>query len=244
VVVPFIIKDHPQGVLLADRTHSGRPIEEDEIPILTMFANQAGFAIENARLYTQIEELATTDGLTNLYNHRFFQESLRAELTRMERYPAHERILSLLMMDVDHFKNYNDAYGHQAGDQVLIEIGQILKGILRKTDIVARYGGEEFVTILPVTDREHAMMLAERLRKAVEEYPFEFGKDLPLKHVTISVGVSTYGEACGTPEQLIACADLGLYSAKNAGRNGVHFVRRDIQKELLEEPGTGPDTKD
>ncbi len=223
VVVPFIIKEQPLGVLLADRQEgfSEGAISEDELPILSVFANQAGMAIENARLYNQIEELAVTDSLTNLNNRRFFAEAYLGELSRLDRYERHEQVLSLIMIDVDHFKNYNDTSGHQAGDQVLIELGQILKGTLRKVDVVARYGGEEFIIMLPVTDKKKAMMLAERLRVAVESFPFEFGDKQPLGRVTISAGVATFGEDGMTEKDLIAAADEQLYRAKQAGRNRI-----------------------
>jgi diguanylate cyclase (GGDEF)-like protein len=230
VVVPFIIKDQPLGALLADRQTSQVPITEEEIPILQMFANQAGLAIENAKLYKQIEDLAITDGLTNLFNHRYFQDCLKLEVQRMSRYEnRHDICLSLLMIDVDHFKQYNDTYGHQAGDRVLNEMGQLLKNSLRKVDVVARYGGEEFVIVLPMTTKEQAVMLAERLRASVEKYPFETADKTSLGPVTISLGVATYREDGMNEQDLIGIADQCLYAAKQAGRNCVRH--RPIEKE-------------
>lgn len=155
---------------------------------------------------------ANTDGLTELNNHRAFQETLANELQRALRYKAP---LSVLLLDVDKFKQYNDTYGHPAGDQVLKQVAAILSAGARNTDFVARYGGEEFVLILPNTESTGALELAERLRKDVETRK-GFERD-----VTISFGVATLSKEAMSAPELITQADKALYASKHAGRNRV-----------------------
>jgi len=220
VITPLIAKDIVVGVLLADNFINKRPIEEFDLMPLTSFSHQVAMTIENAKLYEKIEYLAIIDGMTNLYNHRYFMESLRDEIIRMSRYEK-EAVLSVIMIDIDHFKHYNDKNGHLAGDSVLVEVGQILKNMTRKVDMASRYGGEEFIMMLPSTQKEGAVILAERIRIAVEEFPFQFGSRQPDGKLTISLGVSTYPEDGVTGEALVDSADRGLYMSKTAGRNKV-----------------------
>jgi len=221
VVIPMISKNVIVGVLLADNRKNGRRILESDLMPLTMFSNQGAMAIENARLYEKIEALAVTDGLTQVYNHRYFQDSLKAELNRLERYykGSTERV-SLMILDIDNFKKYNDTYGHQSGDAVLTEIGLILKGLSRKVDVVARYGGEEFVVMMPATPKEGAAIFAERVRANIEAFKFEM-RDGQVQQVTVSVGVSTFSDDAKTPQALIEEADRCLYRAKAGGKNRV-----------------------
>ena len=170
--------------------------------------------------HTQTRRLASTDGLTNLYNHRTFQERLAQEVDRAKRY---HRPLSLVMVDVDNFKLYNDTYGHPQGDMVLRELARLLCEVSRTSDIVARYGGEEFALILPETDRVKAEKMGHRLRERVELHAFPGEECLPRGALTISVGVATYTPA-GTQEALLQSADAALYSAKRAGRNCVRVA--------------------
>ncbi|MFH1825280.1 MAG: sensor domain-containing diguanylate cyclase [Candidatus Firestonebacteria bacterium] len=223
VVLSLVIKNVSIGVLLADNVINKRPIEESDLVPLTFFANQVAIAIENAKLYERIEYLAIVDGLTNVYNHRYFYEKLKDEIDRISRY-GKQGILSMIMLDVDHFKNYNDINGHLAGDSVLIEIGQILKNMTRKVDLVARYGGEEFMVILPETSKEGAIVLAERIRQVIEKYPFESRENQHSGKVTVSLGVASYGRDGTSPDVLVEAADKGLYLAKASGRNKVCFV--------------------
>ena len=220
IVVPLITRNVAVGVLLADNFINKRHIDELDLVPLTSFSNQVAMTIENAKLYEKVEYLAIVDGLTNLFNHRYFMESLKAEITRMSRYEK-EGVLSVIMIDVDHFKHYNDTNGHMSGDSVLIEVGQILKNMIRKVDMAARYGGEEFIIMLPATQKEGALILAERIRIAIEEYPFEFGGNQPGGKLTISLGVSTYPSDGSTEESLVDMADKGLYISKTSGRNKV-----------------------
>ncbi len=171
---------------------------------------------ELAKLNENLETQATVDGLTGLKNHRKFQEELTAQYHQSVRY---HQSLSVIMLDVDYFKRYNDTYGHPAGDVVLKKIAQVLQTSARRTDSVARYGGEEFVIILPHTDHQGAQIIAERFREAVEHTPW------PQRAVTISVGVATLSLTTESDQQLITEADQALYRSKRWGRNRVtHFT--------------------
>ena len=162
-------------------------------------------------------KLATIDGLTELYNHRYFQDTLKSQIEISKRYG---QPFSLIIIDIDYFKKFNDTYGHQAGDAVLRQVAQTLKRNSRTTDYVCRYGGEEMSIILPNTSAEEALFNAKRINKAVAEKDFQINLDETSK-VTISVGVSTYPDNAETPQGLIEYADKGLYYAKNHGRNQV-----------------------
>ena len=163
------------------------------------------------------QRLAITDGLTGLYNRRYFEERLDEETRRSRRYA---RPMSLLMMDIDFFKQYNDTCGHLKGDDVLRKVAQILQRHSRETDIAARYGGEEFVMILPETDPLNASRLGDRIRMSVEETPFEGEAQIPTKKVTISLGVSCLAQGEDGHDALER-ADQALYASKQSGKNRV-----------------------
>jgi diguanylate cyclase (GGDEF)-like protein len=184
---------------------------------LATAANQAKVVMENSRLFERVRSLSIRDSLTGLFNHRHSMEQVAQEFGRVGRY---EGGVSVLMVDIDHFKKVNDEHGHQAGDFVLREVSRILKDTLRVVDSLGRYGGEEFVAILPHTNREDARQTAERLREAIAEHPFRVGpREL---RITISVGIATYPSATvDTSGALIREADKALYRAKQAGRNQV-----------------------
>lgn len=164
-----------------------------------------------------LRHASNTDELTGLYNRRFLQQRLEEELHRAYRYSLE---LSCIMLDIDHFKNINDAHGHPAGDFVLTEVSQIIERHVRKSDLAIRYGGEEFIVILFQSDKEQAQQVAERIRADVESHTFDWnGQSLSL---TISSGVATYPDTGVTmPDELISKADAALYSAKTSGRNVV-----------------------
>ncbi len=195
--------------------------EEDEDSIFS-FTFQA---FQTISLQYELARLATTDGLTGLYNHRMFQERLEEELLRARRY---DRKLFLMMIDIDHFKQFNDTYGHQTGDEVLKTVARLIKGNVRNLDFPARYGGEEFVVILPETDCKNALMVGERLRSLVEGYPFFVG-DGERARITISIGISCYPNDSDDKTELIRMADEALYHAKKMGRNRV-YLYSDIGK--------------
>jgi two-component system cell cycle response regulator len=173
--------------------------------------------IKKALEYSHTKRLANTDGLTGLYNYRAFRERLEQEVKRANRY---HRPLSLIMIDIDHFKLYNDTYGHQQGDHVLMEVAHSLQQLCRTSDIVARYGGEEFALILPETDRVSAETLGHRLREHIENRTFPGEGHLPRNALTISVGIASHTPPA-PKEALIEAADMALYQAKRQGRNRV-----------------------
>lgn len=175
-------------------------------------------AVEYAMLYERTRQIAITDSLTGLYNYGYFLDRLRAERARAERY---QRLLSLLVIDIDHFKHYNDHNGHLAGNEVLKRLGRILEDEAREVDFVARYGGEEFVVLVPEANRRSAFALAERIRDRVAETLFPHRETQPHGWLTISAGVATYPIDSSDEEELFRVADQSLYRAKARGRNRV-----------------------
>lgn len=203
------------GLFLANKIDDERFTLEDE-EILFTLAYQASVAIENAKLYEEVQQLAITDGLTGLLNHKEFQRRLdeNIEGSKRYRYPV-----SLLMIDIDHFKHFNDTYGHQVGDQVLKTVGDIIKAHVRVVDVCARYGGEEFAVILREADIPPAVVLSERIRSAIYAYPFKH--DGIRSQLSVSIGVASFPQDANNAEDLIKKADKALYIAKRAGRNKV-----------------------
>ena len=222
VTVPLKAKDKVVGVILADNLFTKKPIVKEDIRTLTMFANHAGLAIENSRLYEQTVYEANTDTLTRLWNHGYFQFLLTEELKKAYETKAP---LSLVMFDIDNFKNYNDTMGHQMGDQILREVARLLKTTCDGKGSVARYGGEEFTVILPNLAKDPAYGIAEELRKSIEDFQFKRQEVQPTKNLTISAGLSTYPEDALDKERLIYLADMALYEAKRSGKNKVCVYR-------------------
>lgn len=179
----------------------------------------------------ELKQMALTDELTKVYNHRYFQMRLQEEISRAHR---QGHLVSLMMLDVDFFKQYNDLLGHQAGDEALRQISQILKDNVRIMDAVARYGGEEFAIILPDTGSEQAAMVAHRIRLAVAEYPFAGREEQPGGQVTVSIGIATYPNNADNRHDLIAKADEALYRVKRERKNSVqiYFALSTDQKQL------------
>ena len=174
--------------------------------------SQTAISLENAELY----EMAITDGLTGLMTRKHFNYIASQELEKCIRY---DKVFAIGMLDIDHFKKFNDTYGHQAGDYVLAEVAKITKEIFRVSDSVGRYGGEEFVVLMPETDVDGGYIACERLRKEIEEKVFSFGEY--TFSVTVSVGVSGLRNSDQAVEELIKAADLALYKSKENGRNRV-----------------------
>jgi diguanylate cyclase (GGDEF)-like protein len=218
-----MIQDVLVGALGAFTT-SEIPLSASSHALLPIIAGRAEIVIENAFLHEHTRILATTDSLTGLLNRRVFREGIVREFERSKRLQMYRRSggdLSVIMLDVDHFKNFNDTYGHQLGDKVLKMVASVLMSIARRaTDMVARYGGEEFVMIAPDTSLENARIIAERVRQTLQDTAVESAAG-PL-HVTASFGVSTYPQCGATSiEALIEQADGAQYRAKNGGRNRV-----------------------
>ena len=195
----------------------GRPFTSEDIERLDALIPQAAIALENVRIRQAMNHLAATDGLTNLWNHRKMHELLRIEMKRSTRY---HRAVSVLMLDVDSFKTFNDTYGHPQGDQLLRNIAAILRAGVRNVDFVGRYGGEEFLVILPETTKDDACRMAERIRSAVEARAM-LEIDGKTVRRTVSVGVASYPEDALNPADLVQKADDALYRAKRSGKNCV-----------------------
>ena len=217
--IPLVAHRVPIGLLLL----AGPPtpaFRRDALAILNLVSNELVMIVDNARLYEDAKRMAITDGLTKIYNHRFFQELFEKEFKRSMRYGT---IFSFIMLDIDFFKKINDTYGHLYGDEILKETAALIKGCLRTMDVLARYGGEEFAILLPETELESAVRTAERIRTAVESHDFTGPNGKPVK-VTVSQGVTAYPSA-GVEERsdIVAKADAALYEAKEAGRNCVRI---------------------
>ncbi len=194
------------------------PFLADEKQVLDILATQMALACQNITALQKIQQLAITDDLTGIYNKRYFRQAFWKEFERASRYNIP---LSLMMMDLDHFKRINDKYGHQIGDVVLSEFAALVLEMTRSTDIFARYGGEEFSLILPHTPLDASKEIAERIRSRVEQYAFP-GEEFPV-HCTVSIGLAMNKEEYKSPEELISSADLNLYKAKTMGRNMVIY---------------------
>lgn len=216
LIVPLILRDELIGeIVLINRTGGEEFTDEDEDLLLTL-GFHSSFALEKARMHQEATKLATTDGLTGLNNHRTFQERLEVEIARSKRF---NHRLSLLIIDIDYFKKFNDNFGHRVGDEVLRRVACLLAESTRNIDFAARYGGEEFVLILPETAIEGAVLTAERIREVIARRKMNVdGKDLS---VTVSIGVASFPEDADYREMLIERADNALYSAKKSGRNKV-----------------------
>ncbi len=199
------------GILALGRKQSRSLYSHEDIGLVMSMASQAGIIIENAQLYSQAIAWATTDGLTELYNHRHFHELLEQEINRGSRFGT---TFSLIMLDIDLFKDYNDTYGHLAGDEVLRKVGKCIKTTIRSIDAAFRYGGEEFATILPETQLDDAYRVAERIRKTIEVQASS-----GVVPITASLGVASWPIDGMIKEEVIARADAALYRAKQTGRN-------------------------
>jgi two-component system cell cycle response regulator len=212
VVVPLIAEGHPLGVLAVQNSSRIRStIELRVVTVLAQLASHAALALRNARLLQEVRQMAETDPLTSLANRRTFDKALQKELSRARRRGDQ---VSLVMVDIDHFKAFNDAHGHQAGDELLKDVAQALTRAARDFDVVARYGGEEFAIILPSCSWEDSLAAAERLRKAVS-------KAKSHAAVTASAGVATFPAHASDGAALIRSADIALYESKKAGRDRV-----------------------
>ncbi|MFA4015005.1 MAG: hypothetical protein RUDDFDWM_000071 [Candidatus Fervidibacterota bacterium] len=221
--VPLTSAKGVQGVLLIE--DSKRKFTQPDLRLLEFLTQQAAIALERVRLYEQVEKLSLTDALTGIANRRHLERHLELELARARRYGYQ---LAAIMLDIDHFKKFNDTYGHLAGDKVLQGLAKLIASEARASDLVGRYGGEEFLIICAYTDLNGALTLAERIRKSVEEKLLisHNGKEL---RVTISAGVAVFPDDATDEVSLIEAADKALYKAKQAGRNRV-CAYRDVKE--------------
>lgn len=216
VTIPLKAKDKVVGAILVDNIFNKKLITKSDVRMLAMFSTHAGLAIENSRLFEETVYLSNTDWMTKLWNYGKFHQALSFEL---EKSKLNDTSVSLVMIDVDNFKNYNDTLGHMKGDEALKSIAAVLQSKSRKCDIVARYGGEEFSIVMPGTQKENARLFAERLRNEVEKVFSDEPAIDPGRALTISCGISTYPEDTQTKSDLVSKADLALYEAKYSGKN-------------------------
>jgi diguanylate cyclase (GGDEF)-like protein len=196
--------------------------------------NHDVLAMEYALLYERTRRIAITDQLTGLFNFGYFRERLGEEVARADRY---QRLLSLIIFDIDHFKRFNDTNGHPAGNEVLRSFAQILQNNARDVDIAARYGGEEMVVLLPEATRRDATRMAERIREEIAGTEFPGMSSQPEGKITLSAGVATYPVDAATADELVERADASLYSAKNTGRNKVVWYEPPHRETLVYHPG-------
>jgi diguanylate cyclase (GGDEF)-like protein/putative nucleotidyltransferase with HDIG domain len=215
--VPVTYEEKLLGLIGGHRCESDQQWTMENKSFFKSVANQLAIGITNARLYARVQRQATTDGLTGLFNHRTGQEKLADQLRLAERY---QRNLSVVMIDVDHFKSINDTYGHPAGDAVLKAVARLIRSNCRDVDIPVRYGGEEFLLILPEVNQEGAVIVAERIRRHVSRDPVCY-EDLEIT-LTASFGVAAYPEDAESHQNLLDLADKSLYMSKRLGRNQVH----------------------
>lgn len=220
IAVPLKIQNKIVGVLYVD-DFKPRTFPEQRLRPLSILASFASMSIDNARLHERTRQLACTDGLTGLYNHRQFKQIFREEMARTVRY---EKPLSLVMFDVDDFKKFNDTYGHPNGDKVLVDVAQILQHALRECDLVFRYGGEEFIAILPETGIEEALVAAERARREIQDRTPDSLGSIAGHGVTVSAGVAAYPRDGGDLDTLLKATDDLLYMAKKHGKNKVYHL--------------------
>lgn len=229
MVIPIVFREEVIGTLFIRTSRKGYSFSGREIKLCHAIANSSANALYNAFIFeriedekTRLERLAITDYLTGLYNIRYFYHRLEEEFSRARRYNFP---LSCLMIDLDHFKDINDRYGHRAGDSVLREVARLMKTHTRKSDVLARYGGEEFIMLLPETHEKGAIAKAESLRSSICKLRFKALKD--KRAVTVSIGVATYPDVIvNDTDDLITYADNALYKAKTSGRNRVEVFRK------------------
>ena len=219
ISIPLKLESRVIGVINVSDKLSGGTFSEEDLHLLLSFANYASIAIERGAYYSMSEELKTlsmTDPLTGLFNRRYFRERLYEEVERVKR---HDGCFSVFIIDIDNFKSFNDRYGHLAGDELLKGVSKAVKDAVRSMDVVARYGGEEFAVILPHTDKNDACVIAERMRKGVQDFrpPHNIFEDWP----TISLGVAEFPADASHIDDLINKADRAMYLAKRMGKNRV-----------------------
>lgn len=219
--VPLKSGEEVFGVMVVGSS-SHREFSQVEMDRLQVLGNQSSLALQNALLHGELERLSVTDRLTDLYNNGYFKQRLEEEFHRASRFDAQ---LSLILMDIDDFKRFNDSYGHVRGDEVLRRVSALIKAALRDGDIAARYGGEEFVILLPETTTEEAVAIAQSMRMSIQSLEYSFPGCTDEAARTVSVGVATFPEHASAPTRLIEAADAAMYRVKRSGKNQVGVYR-------------------
>jgi diguanylate cyclase (GGDEF)-like protein len=226
--IPILAQGETLGIVHLQATDEAPQLNTTELSFKTTFAGQVGLSLANIRLREALRTQSVRDALTGLYNRRYLEEVLEREVRRASRAGLS---LGILMIDLDHFKSFNDTYGHDAGDAVLREIAVSLTKGVRAEDFICRFGGEEFVVILPTADLESSRMRAERLRTKTKELTILYqGKSMGI--VTISLGVAVFPEHGMSPKELMAAADAALYEAKRGGRDKVVIAAQKAADEV------------
>jgi diguanylate cyclase (GGDEF)-like protein len=220
--VPLIFFGEKLGVLMLESANPHNFTQED-VPPLESVADICSGAIQNAHYFEKAQQLAYIDGLTGIYNRRYFEMQIATEIERASRYDGR---LAIIMIDIDHFKRLNDEFGHLLGDEVLRQVSGVFGQQLRKVDVVCRYGGEEFAILVPQTSGGNAMEVAEKLRRMVETYRFP---GVPVK-VSISAGVAEFPTNGRSRDELVAAADAALYASKESGRNRVSPATAEVAR--------------
>jgi diguanylate cyclase (GGDEF)-like protein len=221
LVAPLIQENETIGMLSLISSHASS-FSESEMRLIVSFASTAATAIQNAQLHSAVQYLAITDPLTGMYNRRGFFEQAQQVMQTIDLY---QRPLSIILLDIDYFKLVNDRFGHSAGDTVLQVLAERSRKVLRESDIICRYGGDEFAFLLPESDLAGASMVAERLLESIAGTPIQTNQS--EISITISMGVATRCERCATVEELLKCADLALYRAKEGGRDQIRVWQAD-----------------
>lgn len=217
LAIPLIVNDKVIGVFNVETTEK-REFREIDLAMFSSITNQIATTIVHAKYIAEVQVQAITDDMTGLYNYRYFRTVLVQEFKRAKRY---ERPITILMMDIDSFKMYNDSYGHQQGDYVLRKIAELIRNAVRDVDLVMRYGGEEFVAVLPETTLQDGMVIAERIRQNIADFPFENQETQPHGIISVSIGVAGFPRDADSDVELIQHADDALYAAKKTRSNCV-----------------------
>lgn len=218
IIAPLIYSERMQGIIATGGKLYSTEFSQTDFELFHILVNIISISIENSLHYEAVKNLSLTDEMTNLHNYRSFISRLKEEINRGRRGKSK---VSLLILDIDHFKNYNDTLGHQAGDEALREVGKVLRKTVRDEDIVSRYGGEEFCVIFPGIEKEGIQNLGERIRVKIEKHKFYKEKVQPNGRLTVSLGGSTYPDDATDMNGLIQKADEALYHAKHLGRNQI-----------------------
>ncbi|UCC81041.1 MAG: diguanylate cyclase [Candidatus Zixiibacteriota bacterium] len=231
MISPLGIGNEVGCLLLIGEKRNKNPYEDSDINFISVIANIASLALANIRQFATIERLSYTDSMTGIFNYRYFYKRLGEEILRAKRY---NRELSLVILDIDNFKLFNDNYGHQTGDMVLKSTAELITRAIRSIDIVSRYGGEEFCIIMPDTGEKSGRVFIERLRNEIAEFKFQSRAISEDMSITVSVGCSVFPQHATTPDRLIYCADMALLKAKSLGRNKAIMFQSDLtEREFL-----------
>ncbi|MEW6109107.1 MAG: diguanylate cyclase [Nitrospirota bacterium] len=229
--IPLLSNKNPIGLLfLASRDIKGKFFDFDIATLLSLIGNNFSLILEKIKLFQETKRLSITDGLTGLYNRRYFNKYLDIEIARAKRY---NNFFSVMLFDIDNFKKINDTHGHQAGDEVLQELANIFKSVSRETDTIVRYGGEEFIIILPNTSEEETLAFANRIKIAVENNIFVLNNSKTV-NITLSGGIASYPQNAGDAKSLLSAADAALYAAKASGRNKILCFKENMHEKNIQ----------